>query len=95
MKIVKNRLEIFINMGIMCFCLRDLILKAKNWDQVVDVFYTQGKKIPLSTFYTYFVDVYKNVKFYVSPYDVDPNLVNRNAEFATDPLAEIIENQHE
>lgn len=40
MKILKNRLEIYINMGIMCFCLRDSILKAKNWDQVVDIFYT-------------------------------------------------------
>lgn len=32
MKVVKNKLEIFINMGIMCFCIRKDILSCKTWD---------------------------------------------------------------
>ncbi|CAD8099404.1 unnamed protein product [Paramecium primaurelia] len=95
MKIVKNKLEIFINMGIMCFCIRKDILACKTWDQIVDVFYTKAKLITLQQYHEYYQDVYKNVKFYVSPYDVDPFKVNRNAEFATDPLAEIIEKQQD
>lgn len=39
MKVVKSRLEIFVNMGIMCFCLRNSILKCKTWDDVVEVLY--------------------------------------------------------
>ncbi len=50
---------------------------------------------------SYYLDVFKNVKFYVSPYNVDPKTVNRNAELSTgnniffklekDALSEIVD----
>lgn len=91
MKVVKNRLDIFVSMSIMCFCIRELLLECKTWDNMVDIFYTKGKSISMDTYYQYFMEVYKNVKFYVSPYEVDPNMVNRNTQLATDPLVDIID----
>lgn len=36
----------------------------------------------MEMFKEYYLDVFKNVKFYLSPYNVDPVLVNRKAEYA-------------
>lgn len=52
MKIVKNRMEIFVNMAIMLKCLREFIFEKENWDQIVDVIYSEGKKISFETYYT-------------------------------------------
>ena len=46
-------------------------------------------------FFGYYLEVFKNVKFYISPYNVDPKLVNRNTDFTADPLAKIVEEQME
>lgn len=78
-------------MAISFFCLRDSILNCGEWDKIVDVFYLQAKNIQYGTFKGYYLDVFSNVKFYISPYNVDPVLVNRKAEFATDPLTKIVD----
>jgi hypothetical protein len=78
-------------MSIMFFCLREQILASPSWDQIVDLLYSQAKDIPIEMFYGFFLEVFKNVKFYISPYHVDPKLVNRNTDFTADPLAKIVE----
>lgn len=45
MKIIKNRMEIFVDMAIMLKCLKPFIMQQMNWDQIVDVIYTEGKKV--------------------------------------------------
>ena len=70
-------------MAISFFGLRDQILECKDWDNIVDIFYTEAKTIKYEVFKGYYLDVFKNVRFYISPYPVDPVTVNRNNEMAT------------
>lgn len=51
MKIVRNRIEIFVDMAIMLKCLKDSIMKQESWDQIVDVVYQEGKKIEFEEYY--------------------------------------------
>lgn len=91
MKVVKNRLEIFVVMAISFFCLRDDILGCNTWDKIVDVYYQKAKQIKYEVFKGYYLDVFTNVQFYISPFNIDPMLVNRQAEMGTDPLTKILD----
>lgn len=61
MKVVKNRLEIFVVMAINFFCLRDDILDCNTWDKIVDIFYQRAKQIKYEVFKGYYLDVFTNV----------------------------------
>ena len=45
-------------MAITFFCAKEEIMKASNWDQVINVLYTQGKKIQLKVFMEYYSEVF-------------------------------------
>jgi hypothetical protein len=43
MKIMKNRLEIYVVMCVLLITLRDEILNLQDWDNIVTLIYTKSK----------------------------------------------------
>ena len=96
MKVMKNRLEIYVVMCVMLICLRDSLLQCAEWDDMVDVVYKQGKKIKDEFFIQQYVQVFKDQRFYLSPYNVNPEIVNRDRGVdgtLINPLQELLEEQ--
>ncbi|KAL4499016.1 hypothetical protein ABPG72_016918 [Tetrahymena utriculariae] len=93
MKIHKNRMEIFVDMAIMLKCLKDQIVDQDTWDHIVDVIYQESKNISFEEYFTEHRLIMKNSRFYQSPYNVDPVIVNRGKQIFDNPLQQLIDQQ--
>lgn len=60
MKVMKNRLEIFVCASVMLLCLKERILSCTEWDQIVDVIYQDASKIQYQKFIDQYREVYKD-----------------------------------
>lgn len=71
-------------------------MSAQDWDHVVDIIYQHGKQIDYNDFTSLYREVFKDQRFYLSPYNVNPEIVNRergDRGEGNNPLGLLLEEQ--
>lgn len=72
LKLTRNKMEIFVLMAILAFCLKPLLMETTNWDQFIKIFYEEAKQVPFKSFLAIYKDFYDSglLPHYVPQYDI-------------------------
>jgi hypothetical protein len=74
MKVYPMGIEIFLVMAISFLCMKDDILHADTWDNLVDFYYKNAKLIDFKMFTSIYAEKFQEFNFYNPVYDPNINM---------------------